>query len=226
MEMGMIGNLWVEPKQNNAPTGTYPGHTLGVTKFAYNDGDGSTLYHVEAPIQLLAMDRNFHEMHIAVQPLPFWSLDESYPMINGRGYPDTVSTANIVNLDGKEAQKTSSLVTASVGQKILLRMSNVSVSDFHTLTVLGIPMKIVGKDARLLRGPDPDGAGPLLGRSLAYQTTSITLGGGETADAILDTTGLTPGTYFIYDSRLNHLSNDQEDYGGMMTEIRLTAPAP
>ncbi len=38
-----------------------------------------------------AFDRNFHEQHIAVQPLPFWSLDESYPMINGRGYPDTIN---------------------------------------------------------------------------------------------------------------------------------------
>jgi hypothetical protein len=212
MEMGMIGSLWVEPRQNNAATGAYPGHTKGVTKFAYNDGNGSTLYHVEAPIQLLAMDRNFHEQHIAVQPLPFWSLDESYPMINGRGYPDTINKAPIMTASNP-SQKVHALVEATVGQKILLRISNVSVSDFHTLTVLGIPMRVVGKDARLLRGP--------AGRDLSYQTTSVTLGGGETADAILDTTGLAAGTYFIYDSRLNHLSNDQEDYGGMMTEIHL-----
>jgi len=220
MEMGMIGNLWVEPKQNNLPDGTDLNgftHQTGY-KYAYNDGDGSTYYDVDFPIQMLAFDRNFHEEHIAVQPLPFWSLDESYPMLNGRGYPDTVNPAPLVNSLGDASQRVSSLVTATVGQKILLRLSNVSVSDFHTLTVLGIPMRIVGKDARLLRGPT--------GLDLSYETTSITLGGGEAADAILDTTGLAPGNYFIYDTRLNHLSNDLEDYGGMMTEIVLNAPQP
>jgi len=229
MEMGMIGNLWVMPKQNNTGYGSRSTQRLATRArlggnpdpaaplgYAYNDGNGTTAYDVEAPIQLLAMDRTFHEEHIAVQPLPFWSLDESYPMINGRGYPDTINPAPIANSNGDESQKVSSLVTAKVGQRILLRISNVSVSDFHTLAVLGIPMRVVGKDARLLRGPSPNN------RDLSYQTTSITLGGGETADAILTTTGLAPGTYFIYDARLNHLNNDQEDYGGMMTEIELT----
>jgi len=224
MEMGMIGNLWVLPKQNNLPVGTPlanlpPGkgatHQTGY-KYVYNDGDGSTYYDVDLPLQMLAFDRNFHEQHILVQPLPFWSLDESYPMFNGRGYPDTVNPGPLANSYGDESQKVSSTLTATVGQRIALRISNVSVSDFHTLTVLGIPMRVVGKDARLLRGPT--------GQDLTYETTSITLGGGESADAILDTTGLAPGKYFVYDSRLNHLNNDQEDYGGMMTEIVLTAP--
>ena len=36
---------------------------------------------------------------------------------------------------------------------------------------------------------------------------------------ILDTTDVAPGTYFLYTTNLNHLSNDAEDFGGMMTEI-------
>ena len=216
MEMGMIGNLYVLPKQNNLPDGTLLGMFMHHTgyKYAYNDGDGSTYYDVDYPIQLTAFDRNFHEEHIAVQPLPFWSLDESYPMINGRGYPDTIDTNPIYNASADNlSQKVHSLITATSGQKILLRISNVSVSDFHTLTVMGIPMTVVGKDARLLRSTS--------GANLYYQTTSVTLGGGETTDVILDTTGVAPGTYFVYDARLNHLSNDEEDYGGMMTEIRI-----
>lgn len=216
MEMGMLGNLYVMPKQNNLPNGTDLNgftHATG-NKYAYNDGDGSTFYHVEALLQLGAFDRNFHELHIAVQDLPFADLDESYPMINGRGYPDTINTAPLINeTTGNASQKIHAKIEARRGQKILLRISNVSISDFHTLTVLGIPMKVIGKDARLLRGPT--------GKNLYYDTTSITLGGGETADAILDTTGLAPGTYFIYDARLNHLCNDQEDFGGMMTEITI-----
>jgi hypothetical protein len=69
----------------------------------------------------------------------------------------------------------------------------------------------VGKDARLLRGPN--------GEDLTYMTNSVTLGGGESTDAIIDTTGVTPGTYFLYTTNLDHLSNEKEDFGGMMTEI-------
>jgi hypothetical protein len=70
---------------------------------------------------------------------------------------------------------------------------------------------VVGKDARLLRGPT--------GIDLSYMTTSVTLGGGQSVDAILDTAAVPPGTYFLYTTNLNHLSNDNEDFGGMMTEI-------
>jgi len=36
---------------------------------------------------------------------------------------------------------------------------------------------------------------------------------------ILDTAGLAPGTYLLYTTNLNYLSNDKQDLGGMMTEI-------
>ena len=219
MEMGMLGNLYVLPKQNNLPDGTVLGafiHHSGNT-YAYNDGDGSTRYDVEAPLQMGGFDRDFHEKHIAVQPLPFVDLDESYPMLNGRGYPDTANPDPIHNASADNlSQKVSSLITAKSGQRILLRLSNLSVSDFHSLTVMGIPMQVVGKDARLLRSTS--------GVNLYRKTTSVTLGGGEAADVILDTTGIAPGTYFVYDTRLNHLSNDKEDFGGMMTELIITAP--
>jgi len=39
---------------------------------------------------------------------------------------------------------------------------------------------------------------------------------------ILDTAGVPPGTYCLYGTNLNQLSNDNEDFGGMMTEIRIT----
>jgi hypothetical protein len=77
--------------------------------------------------------------------------------------------------------------------------------------VLGIPMKVVGKGARILRGPG--------GKNLYFSTNSVDLGGGETVDVILDTKDVAPGTYFLYVKNLDHLSNDSEDFGGMMTEI-------
>ena len=43
-------------------------------------------------------------------------------------------------------------------------------------------------------------------------------------DERTNTLTVAPGTYFVYDTRLNNLNNDQEDFGGMMTEIHITAP--
>jgi len=217
MQMGMIGNLYVTPAQNELPDGyTFPNgfvHQNGAEQqfhYVYNDNDGSTYYDVEYPLQFTGFDRIFHEEHLAVQPLPFALMADTYGLINGRGYPDTLLPDNEATLP---YQKSSSLVAAEVGQKILLRLSNVSTTDFFTIRTLGLPMRVVGKDARLLRGPT--------GVNLAYTTNSITLGGGETMDVIVDTAGKAAGTYFLYTTNLNFLSNDAEDFGGIMTEIHL-----
>ncbi len=228
MQMGMIGNLYVYPKQNNtgygataaaraatkARLGGNPSATAPLG-YAYNDGDGSTAYDVEAALQVTGFDKNFHDLHIAVQPLPFAMMRDDYPLLNGRGYPDTIVPgalpAPASNDYGVTSQKTTSLVTAKKGQKVLLRLSNVSETDFVTLTVSGLPMRVVAKDARLLRGPS--------GVNLAYNTSSITIGGGETTDVIVDTSTAAAGTYLLFSNRLNMLSNGTQDYGGIMTEI-------
>jgi FtsP/CotA-like multicopper oxidase with cupredoxin domain len=114
----------------------------------------------------------------------------------------------------------SSHIEARTGQRILLRINNVSVTRFYTLAST-LPLQVVGLNARLLRGPDPDGTGPLAGKNLYYTTNSVTLGGGEALDALVDLAGVAPGTYLLYTSNLNYLSNKDEAYGGMMTEIRV-----
>jgi FtsP/CotA-like multicopper oxidase with cupredoxin domain len=210
MQMGMLGNLYVLPAQD----GTL---ISGYTKFAYNDGDGSTGYDVAYPLQIVAFDQYFHDADLNIQPPPFAVMKDNYPMLNGRGYPDTINTADIVNMNGDPSQKMNALITAAAGQKILLRISSLSTVDFYTLTVLGIPMKVVGAGARILRG-----RGISSGNDLYYNTNSVTLGGGEAVDVILDTTGIASGTYFLYTTNLNNLSNNNEDFGGMMTEIVIT----
>jgi FtsP/CotA-like multicopper oxidase with cupredoxin domain len=225
MQMGMLGNLYVSPAQDELSDGTLLGshvHQNNATRhdrYVYNDGDGSTRYDVEVPIQLGSFDPAFHDASMAIQPLPFAAMKDKYAMLNGRGYPDTVNPAPLappVNplsdpAPGKVSQKLSALVTASAGQRLLLRLSNLSVTNFYTLTALGLPMKVVGQGAHILRGPT--------GQNLYYDTASVTLGGGEAVDVIVDTAGVSPGTYFLYTSNLNYLSNNAEDYGGMMTEI-------
>jgi len=223
MQMGMLGNLWVYPKQDLKPDGTdlngFTHHTG--YKYVYNDGDGSTYYDVEFPIQFSGFDPVFHDEHIAVQPLPFAAMEDKYAMLNGRGYPDTVNPNTLwstgpelveYNVPSTQSRRVSSLITAQAGKKILLRVSSLSTVDFFTVTTnLGVPMHVVGQGARLLRGPD--------GKDTSYMTSSVTLGGGEAKDVIIDTTGVAPGTYALYTTNLNFLSNDKEDFGGMMTEI-------
>jgi len=200
MQMGMLGNLYVSP-------------ALGAN-YAYNDL--ATAFDREFPIQIHAFDPRFHKQHIAVQPLPFARMRDTFPMLNGRGYPDTVNSANIPNELGYDAQTLPTKIEAAPGDTILLRFSSLSTTSFHTLATTGIPMKVIGNGSRIYRG-----AGEVAGQDISYMTTSVTLGGGEAMDVLLDTTGIPEGTYFLYSTNLNHLSNDTEDYGGMMTEIRV-----
>ncbi len=222
MQMGMLGNLYVRPAQNNLPAGTNLRgftHATG-NKYVYNDGDGSTFYDVEFPIQIGSFDPEFHDASETVQPLPFAMMLDRYPMLNGRGYPDTVNPNPLPGPEkngGKSSQVVSSLITAKKGQRILLRISNLNVTRFYTLGTVGVPLKIVGHSARLLRGPSPGGGVP--GKNLYYVTSSVTLGGGESVDAIIDTSELAVGTYFLYSKNLQDLANYQQDLGGMMTEI-------
>jgi len=241
MQMGMLGNLYVDPIQNQTgiggtvespDTATQAGQEggSGPYGYVYNDGDGSTAYDVEYPIQLQAFDKVFHDASRDTQPLPFADMIDTYPTLNGRGYPDTAVAGNLlppapnscggdtVFCEQPSSQPVSSLITANVGDRILLRMSNLGIVQHYTITVMGIPMKVVGRDARLLRGPD--------GTDVVYETNVVNLGGGESTDVILDTNGVEAGTYFLYATNLNYLSNNEEDYGGYMTEIVIASVSP
>jgi len=220
MQMGMLGNLYVRPRQNKLPAGTDLSgftHQTGYT-YAYNDGDGSTYYDVDFPIQLGSFDPDYHDASFEVQPLPFASMRDTYFLMNGRGYPDAVDPDAISTVDplGKTqvSQPVSSLITADAGDVILLRISNLNVTQFNTVATNGIPMRVIAEDARLLRDDS--------GNDLYYSTQSVTLGGGQSVDVLLDTSGLASGsTYFLYTSNLHQLANDDENFGGMMTEIRI-----
>lgn len=226
MQMGMLGNLYVRPAQDGTSK-IDPGNGKTYTKFAYNDGDGTTGYDVEYPIQIGSFDSNFHDLHLAVQPLPFATMRDDYPMLNGRGYPDTVggappAPADAHPVNGVTSQPESSLIEAAPGQRILLRISDLNVTRFYTLQSQGISMQVVGRDARLLRGPSPDG-GTTPGKNLYYDSNSVTVGGGESYDVLIQIpdTASAGDTFFLHAGELNYLSNGEEEYGGMMTEIRV-----
>lgn len=203
--------------------------------YTYNDEDGTTAFDVEKAIQVSSFDANFHDASVFVQPLPFADLEATYPQMNGRGYPDTVVAGDLpaptdnttavaghppgkitgtpgeVLNNGTPTQMVDSVISVDAGDKLLLRLSNVSVDRFYTMTAQGLTMQIVGTGARQMRG--------VTGKNLYREVASVNYGGGETHDVLIDTTGVAPGTYFLYSTELHQMSNLTELDGGMITEI-------
>jgi FtsP/CotA-like multicopper oxidase with cupredoxin domain len=251
MQMGMLGNLYVRPLQNTDGYGGDPATVsrLGgnpdsvVEGYVYNDGDGSTAYDVEKALQLGSFDPEFHDASWFTQPLPFAYMFDTYPMINGRGYPDTVNMNSVCTVNGNSCttdddcdlndeadvcglpapaevpdgvypQVEDSLVIANAGDRILLRLSNLNITKVHTFSSPSIPMKVVGIDAKQLLAED--------GSHLYYETNSVTMGGGMSYDVILDTATVPAGEYWLYASNLQYLANNEAPgLGGMITKIVL-----
>src|SRR5580765_5017793 len=215
------------------------------TLYAYNDGDGSTAYDVEYPLQIHGFDPNFHFVGMTFNPEGFVDMKDKYFLLNGRSYPDTVRTTQWVDpgaigpntaspfvgqptvstamytqsADGvaRPSQPLNAVINIPVGGKALLRISDLDVSEYQTLASLGIPMHVIGINARLLRD--------MAGADTSYYSNSITLGGGESLDVILDASDSAKypagSTYFLYTPNLDHLSNDAENFGGLMTEVHI-----
>jgi hypothetical protein len=268
LQMGMVGQLYVRPRQNRVPVGTsllsglqqqqgdlrtacnpgsdilcstnLPAINTGVAqaldttgtavtnpnynqprKYTYNDGDGSTAYDVEYPLQIHGFDPNFHFVGMTFNPEAFVDMKDKYFLLNGRSYPDTINSNPQLtqSSDGRVhySQPMNSIINIPLGGKALLRISDLDVSEYQTLASLGIPMHVIGYNAKLLRDQ--------AGNNLDYYTNSITLGGGESLDVILDAsnTALYPSgsVFYLYTPNLDHLSNDAENFGGLMTEVHI-----
>jgi hypothetical protein len=286
LQMGMVGQLYVRPRQNRVPVGnslhaslqaqqsdlrtacavatssaTAPAapdvlcsnpvppvdngvkqalDTVGNAttnpnynqpkKYVYNDGDGSTAYDVEYPIQIHGFDPNFHFVGMTFNPEGFVDMKDKYFLMNGRSYPDTVRPGpqGTQSSDGKVhySQPLSSIINIPAGGRALLRISDLAVTEYQTIATLGVPMHVVGYNAKLLRDQQ--------GNNMDYYTNSITLGGGESADVILDASDAGCGSsgcaqqlypkgsvFYVYTPNLDHLSNDAENFGGLMTEVRI-----
>src|SRR5579885_921005 len=270
LQMGMVGQLYVRPRQDRVPVGgdlyTYLGYQNGIglptgtapdlrtvcnpaadilcsatmpavntgatqgldklgnpQRYLYNDGDGSTAYDVDYPIQMHGFDPNFHFVGMTFNPEAFADMKDKYFLLNGRSYPDTVTVGPQAtqSSDGRMhySQPLPTIINIPYGGKAALRLVNLSVSEYHTLASLGIPMHVVGFNAKLLRDQ--------AGNNTEYYTNSITLGGGESLDVILDASNTTlypvGSVFYLYTPQLDHLSNDAENFGGEMTEVHICA---
>jgi len=249
LQMGMVGQLYVRPRQNRATGSLYaalqaqqldlrtkcdstdilcsnplPAVNTGATgggKYAYNDGDGSTAYDVEYPIQIHGFDPSFHFIGMTFNPEEFADMKDKFFLLNGRSYPDTVTPGPLQtqSADGVNhfSQPLPTIINIPAGKKALLRISDLDVTEYQTLASIGIPMNVIGINAKLLRDQ--------AGNNLNYNTNSITLAGGESVDVILDATDTTKypagSVFYLYTPNLDHLSNDAENFGGLMTEVHV-----
>ncbi len=291
LQMGMVGQLYIRPRQDREPVGsdlyTFLEYQNGITEpashptpdprtacnpaadilcsaytpaintgakraargslcsnpsttasgltpdYVYDDGDGSTCYDVTYPIQMHGFDPNFHFVGMTFNPEMFVDMKNKYFLLNGRSYPDTVAPGPqaTVTSDGQMhySQPLPAIINIPVGGKASLRLVNLSVAEYFTLQSLGVPMHVVGWNAKLFRDQ--------AGNNTEYWANSITLGGGESNDVILDASDdgckayagagcaaklYPPGSvFYVYSSNLDMLSNDAENFGGMMTEVHI-----
>jgi hypothetical protein len=234
VHMGMTGIVFVRPLQDGQSFG-------GFTKFAYNDGDGSTGYDREFPMFMseVWLKARWNGAHIQEHLWADFKAD--FSLLNGRVYPDTLlpnspidvaaSTKSLVvqtdpdtgdlipnaGLEHLQSQPHSALVTCEEGERVLLRFANLGFRE-AAMTLAGIKMRVVGRDATPMRSRD--------GTDTSYYTDTVLVGAGESFDVIFEAPphsgGSGPDTYVLYNRRYTQVSNLSDGgAGGQRTEVRV-----
>jgi FtsP/CotA-like multicopper oxidase with cupredoxin domain len=229
--MGMTGIVFVRPLQNGTPIG-------GFTKFAYNDGDGSTGYDREFPLFLSEVWAEGHWNDAHIQESQWYNFKADFSLLNGRVFPDTLlpnspidiaastnvltiqtdpATGDLLTTPGLERlqyQPHSSLITCNSGERVLLRFANLGFRE-AAMTFAGLNVRVVGRDATLMRGRD--------GTDTGYTTNTLLMGAGESYDAIFTAPahsgGAGPDVYVLYNRR--YTQDDDLSTQGQRTEIRV-----
>jgi FtsP/CotA-like multicopper oxidase with cupredoxin domain len=234
VQMGMTGIVFVRPVQDGSSLG-------GFTKFAYNDGDGTTGYNRHFAILLNEFWSVFHDGDRDIQESIPTDYDPQWFSLNGRCYPDTLApnddaftssgltTFNPNKNTNDKSTPNSALVQVNPGDRVLLRLANLGYEQ-HAMELPGLQMHVVGQDASLLR----DGA-----TDTSYWTNTLYIGPGEARDVLFDAPAFDParatgsdsvGTHNVYyfkNRDWRKLSNNgAAGLGGMMTEVRVYQGSP
>lgn len=205
LRMGLFGAIVVRPAQNSTTKNidisaqrlndpANPGvaaASRSYTKFAYNDGDGSTGYDREFLFLISEMDPNFQHWVEYDRPLnksfDFSKWKANYWFINGRAAPDTMAMPSVPWLPN---QPYNSMPLFHPGERVLMRLINMG-QDFHPFHTHGNHVFAVAEDGRLL-STNPGTAGS----DLAWEAFTLTLAPGKTIDGIFEWTGAKLGWDF------------------------------
>ncbi len=230
VHMGMTGIVFVRP--------------LMGANFAYNDA--GTQFDREFPMFLseVWLKARWNGAHIQEHLWADYKAD--FSLINGRVYPDTLlpnspvdvaastkslvtqtdpDTGELLPLPGYERlqyQPHSALVTCEAGERVLLRFANLGYRE-AAMTLAGIEMRVVGRDATPMKGRD--------GTDTSYYTDSVLIGAGESFDVIFEAPAFSGGsgssgngfdTYLLYNRRYTQVSNlTAGGAAGQRTEVRV-----
>ena len=216
VQMGMTGVVYVRPALNTSSA-----------RYVYNDT--STQYNREFTMFLteISLEAHYDDAHIQVFDWSEFKAD--YRTLNGRAYPDTIApgfdpmVVPAAPYQHLQYQPISSLVAAKPNEKVLLRFVNLGYEQ-QAMTLGGIPMRVVGRDAMLLKNGSTDNS---------YLTNTIYIGPGESYDAIFTAPAYSGAngsngydTYLLYNRKYAALNNGGAGcYGGQMTEVRIYAPS-
>jgi FtsP/CotA-like multicopper oxidase with cupredoxin domain len=210
VQMGMTGIVFVRPSMGD--------------KFAYNHA--STAFDREFPLLLTEFWSLAHDHDEQIQETIWTDYDPDYWLMNGRVYPQTILEHGDPSLP---SQPISSLVRAAAGDRVLLRLANLGYEQ-HAMQLPGIPMRVVGQDATLLRNGTVD---------QSYVTNTLYIGPGEARDVLFTAppyAAASPGgtdvkgaynRYFLKNRDAAKLTNaGAPGLGGMATEVRVYASLP
>lgn len=249
VHMGMTGMVFVRPLQDNDTAMLNLGQSRAAPNnkpfkgFAYNDGDGSTGFDREFAMFLSEVWAEAHWADAHIQ-LPEWSdYKVDFAMLNGRVYPDTLAPNGSIDpfnpvrdangdlippggwgggFDHLQYQPLSGLVQCNAGERVLLRFANLGFKE-AAMTLTGMQMQVVGKDATPMRGrQNPD----LSHADTSYLTNTLSFGAGESIDAIFTAPPYQgPGAYdtYLLFNRAYAESNNLATggFGGQTTEVRV-----
>jgi FtsP/CotA-like multicopper oxidase with cupredoxin domain len=205
--MGMTGLVFVRPAHN--PSSAY-GRTLDDAAAV------DTAFDVEYPILLTEFDFSGHWNDAHIMESDWTNYKPDIWLMNGRAYPDTVEPSSsrddatgdmeVPSAAHLQYQPISSKLTAASGQTVLIRLANLGFQE-QTLTMPGVPLRMVGSDARYMT-PDKQ-----------TKSDTVVLGAGESRDLIF--TAPAPGTYPFYNTDPTKYRGDGNDQrvGGQYTEL-------
>jgi FtsP/CotA-like multicopper oxidase with cupredoxin domain len=247
VHMGMTSVVFVTPLQDGTPkVVSTPSGSKTFTKFAYNDGDGSTGYDRHFAFLENEIWALFHDHDRDIQETIMTDYDPEWFTLNGRCYPQTIAlnddpniapgwlphygtssgivTTNTTLGTSDKSQPNSSLIQVNSNDRVLLRLANLGYRQ-NSMELPGIPMHVVGQDASLLRNGTTD---------TSYWTNNLYIGPGEARDVLFDAPAYNASLPSGSDSRGNYnvyyfknrdwrkLSNNgAAGPGGMMTEVRV-----
>ncbi len=162
-----------------------------------------------------------------------WGETAAGTVVDGGGLPWTkpympVATdangdlATNAGLEHLQYQPLSSLVRCMEGERVALHFSNLGFKE-AAITIDGLTMHVVGRDATLMRGRD--------GTDTSYETNTISMGAGESFSVIVTAPPFTGGagssgegfdTYMLYNRSFLRSNNQSPGgFGGQATEIRV-----